>query len=298
MPGTNKAKKTKIKLIDMKTKQKKQATPKKKSQVSKSSTSKSNSRKRANNIEMGQPTESEYIDKRRTLDPLREELAELVGEANQRVRELRSNDLLLSRALSEAEQSRTEKYKEKFTDLFNVTPTMGRRELNREFARVEAFLGDYTSTVEGAYSFTSGFGRGLFGAQWRADGGGGYDPTRVTKEQADIVFNLYGRILANAGGWSFVMAHARNLSTSLIQYGSENIINQIFDMVKEQGDFVDEKSIIEKVGDNVDYMIEMSKNLAEQQRSGIRLNSVEDEQDYQDRIARHNWSIYRKGLKK
>ena len=88
---------------------------------------------------------------RRTLDPLREQLQVLVNQANQRVDEL-TNQNLKSRALEEARRSllrSPSRIDDMKAGILFRSDLSNREKINRELARVHAFLNDYTSAVDG-----------------------------------------------------------------------------------------------------------------------------------------------------
>lgn len=165
------------------------------------------------------------------LDPLREKLAVLVDQANARVYQLRNaNKPVESRALIEAERTKARQYsrdneEELFKSQFSRT-----RELKREYARVQAFLNDYTSTLEGAQNWSTNLAdlKGAFGSQWRATTGKNYDTSRINEDVAKEAFRLYRMTVEAAGGWERAVGIFHGVE-GILGYGSENLINAIYD---------------------------------------------------------------------
>lgn len=286
MPKSKVSKKPKIKLTQETTKSQ-NIKPAKSSKSSSSSSSKSsNSAKKA-------PRES--------LAPIRAQLEVLTAQANERVNALVKSGLP-SRALMEAQ--RTMSAHNKREDQVFTSNQPRKRDLEREFARVQAFLTDYTSVVEGAKDFTGALTHGLFGAQWRANGGGGYDPNRVTAEQADAVFEIYHEVLSREGGWERVMSYFRASSNGLVEYGSENLINAIFDMVKNQPfealtkrtrqDIIDDA--VNKTADFVDTIIETYDRMKDAQLLGLDAGQLGIDPDFERRQKHWQWKLERERL--
>lgn len=172
-----------------------------------------------------------------SLNPLREELAVLVDRANARVADIPNN--IISRAREEAVRtllkspSRQAELEQGI--LFN-SQLKTRKQIMKEFARVNAFLNDYTSTQRGAYQFNKEMQslsnlKGAFGAKWMAETGKGYDTSRIDEDVAKNTFKIYRRIVERAGGWERAIGFAQG-KESLIGYGSENLIIAIYDMVQ------------------------------------------------------------------
>lgn len=177
----------------------------------------------------------------RTLDPLREQLSVLVEQANERVRRLEDMNYdrtvqgkkpLVSRAQEEAIRSMMRQSKRVGDDVLFRADLTTRREINREFARVHAFLNDYTSTPEGANDFKSKLStyKGAFGSQWQDEYGERYDKSRIDSDKASLAFDIYRRVVEAAGGWERAVGIFQG-KESLIGYGSENLIIAIYDMV-------------------------------------------------------------------
>lgn len=237
---------------------------------------------------------------KRTLDPMREQLAVLTKKANEMYNRQRTTTEM-SRAALEAERTMNAEGKRHFNETFepfnaNQKTSKG---INRELSRVMAFLTDYTSEIEGGMAENT-HERGLFGGQWRKMGYAGYDESKVTKEDADMVFDIYHRLLEQEGGWQRVVGYFKAVNPGIIDYGSENIINAIYDMVQNQDEIwappgMDkEGAILAKAVDMVETMIDSYMNIAMLQRSGKDYGNIEDDPEDAERRRRvYEWQLAR-----
>jgi len=295
----NKAK-PKIKTTDSgSTTSKSVAKPKKAKTSGKSSGRGSSNKKRASK-KSGSTTQ------RKSLDPAREKLNVLTTEANRRYHELKETGSL-SRAVMEADRSLTKSHREKYFDtndeLFtsNLSST---REINRELARTLTFLNDPTSLSAGSEIYEKELGEGLFGAQYRANGGPGYNEDLVSKADADMVFDIYHRIIEHGGGWEMVVGYFQMMNPGLIEFGSENIINAIYDMVKNKDQIklsegIDDVSgeIIKRTNELIDNMKEVYSNLSKLQLSGNDYGSILTDKEIQTNQAYISYIMSQKNKK-
>lgn len=166
----------------------------------------------------------------RPLDPLREQLQVLVAEANKRANKLIDNGYE-SRALEEAKRTLSPSRRAENDTLFKSN-LRDKRQINREFARVNAFLNDFTSLSRGAemYKKTISNAASLFGGQWVEKTGERYNTDVVSAEDAARVFDIYNRVIEQGGGWERVVGFFRDPNTK-IAFGSDVLIAQIYDMV-------------------------------------------------------------------
>ena len=243
-------------------------------------------------------THKSYADRKKQSEKLqqyRQQLDILVKEANSRVDRLANMKRVQSRALDEAR--RTVPESRKSDDLF-TSELRTEAQIKRELSRVMAFLGDYTSLARGAEDFTEDLtSAGLFGGQYRANGGPGYDDSVVDPEVGDKVFDIYHRVLEVEGGWSRVMGYFKANSGGLVEYGSENLINAIYDMVSNFGtsDRATEK-IINRATKMIDNMINSYKDMAVLQRSGVDYGFLGNDEFAEDRRNRWEFDMKKKGL--
>ena len=236
----------------------------------------------------------------RSLNPLRVQLAELVEMANLRVAQL--NDAgVESKALDEATKTRRKVHKEMGEGIVFTSQVSSMREFNREFARLQKFLTDATSTVSGAETFRNGLTHGLFGGQWRVDGGYGADPSVVSEETAKKVFDIYHRAVERAGGWEQTIGFMYASRGGMTEYGSENLINAIYDMVEGGGEVgMSEDDLIAMYIAKAAEMIETSKNTVERINELIKFGEdygyVEKDAEREERINTWQWKIKRENL--
>ena len=242
---------------------------------------------------------------KRTLDPMRAQLAVLTQKANEMYNKQRTTTEM-SRAALEAERTMNAEGKRHFNETFepfnaNQKSSKG---INRELSRVMTFLTDYTSGIEGGMAENE-HAKGLFGGQWRKMGYAGYDETRVTKEDADMVFDIYHRLLEQEGGWQRVIGYFKAVNPGIIDYGSENIINAIYDMVQNKEEIwappgMDkEGAILAKAIDMVETMIDSYQHIAILQRSGKDYGNIEEDPDDADRRRRvYEWNLAREKYRK
>lgn len=233
----------------------------------------------------------------RSLDPAREKLRVLTEQANQIYWQQKTAGGI-SKAVLEAERTLTPSHREKYFetngDLFSYDlPTT--REINRELGRVMTFLTEYNQIYSGVNPEDVKQSKGLFGAQWRAGEGRGYDETRVSQEDAEMVFDIYHRVLEAGGGWERVIGYFRLMNPGLIDYGSENLINSIYEMVQNRDYIVPSEGndvtgeIIARSLDMIDRMKDTYEQLAELQRSGNDYGSILSDRELQLNQAYWNY---------
>ena len=226
--------------------------------------------------------------KRMSLAPAREKLQVLVDQANAIYqRQMQSGQISI--ALLEAERTRVKVHKES-GEMFTANQKRI-RDINREIGRVMTFLTSYNQVGE----YGSTHETGLFGAQWRAEEGPGYDVTRVSQRDAEMVFDIYHRVIEAGGGWERVIGYFRLMNPGIVDYGSENLINSIYDMVQNQeylslsegNDVTGE--IIARSLDMIETMRQTYESLAELQRSGNDYGSILTERELEHNKAYWNF---------
>ena len=194
----------------------------KRKSYSKKSSSKKSSAKKSASKKNSKP--------RVSLNPLREQLKVLVDQANLRAQIINDNGWV-SRAVQEAQRTlKRQSSRVEDENLFR-SDLRTRQQINREFARVQAFLGDYTSTIQGAENFNTDLSslKGAFGSKWREKTGVNYDTSRIDESIASETFEMYRRITEAAGGWERAVGVFQG-KESLIGFGSETLITNIYDM--------------------------------------------------------------------
>ena len=169
------------------------------------------------------PSKKSRILHRVSLDPLREELQVLVDMANERAQGLIESGKN-SRALLEAQRTLATQYTRSQDVLFR-SDLKTRPQIYREFARVHEFLNDYTSTVEGAANWETDLNR--WTGKWRDDYG------EQNFELRKQTFDIYRRVIEVAGGWERAVGLLQG-KEKLTGFGSENLINNIYDMLENE----------------------------------------------------------------
>lgn len=258
-------------------------------------------------------TSKKKVKLRKSLDPLREELKVLATQANLMVKELKESGYGdESRALAEARRTAIRFHTE---DQLFTSDLPRSRDAGREIARIRQFMTDPTSTVEGTQKELYGLTRSLFGGQYRADGGYGANPAFVDEETALRVYEVYRNALEAQGGYQRVMGWLRAKYNGLQDYGSENLINAIYDMVTNTSDNaiaatitgwsdrggITEKERIEywsiKAAQLVDDMIEESQRFSDLQQLGMDygiLSSKDKEERLKTQIWRNKMDVIEK----
>ena len=268
---------------------KRKTTPKKSS--AKKSTSKKSSAKKSTTKKKSKP--------RVSLNPLREQLKVLVDQANARANAI-NNQGLLSRAVQEAQRSLKKQSKRVDDNQLFRSDLKTRREINREFARVQSFLGDYTSTITGAQNFDGELKsltdlKGAFGGKWKETTGENYDTSRIDRSIATETFEIYRRVTEAAGGWERAVGLFQG-KESLIGYGSETLITNIYNMLVNHED---EENIYNIARDMIETGVKTYADMAKKQISDYDYGIVFDDEEAQARRNYYNWRrSYKFGRKK
>ncbi len=119
----------------------------------------------------------------------------------------------------------------------------------------------------------------------------------MTKEVGEQVFDIYGKVLAQEGGWERVMGYFKANSGGLIEYGSENLINAIYEMTVQLGTSdAAQEEIINRAKSMIDDMIDSYKEMAVKQRAGVDYGLIGYDETADDRRNHWQWSMHRKGL--
>lgn len=236
---------------------------------------------------------------RTNLKPLREQLEILVSEANRRVNELTTAGLPQSRAMEEAARTAIRFHRDESNEIVNMfTSDLHRMtDIAREFARVQRFLSDETSTIGGAKREKDDIQTGLFGGQYRAMYGTGYDITRVSKEEGDLALEVYHKVLEFGGGWEAVISHLRATNMGLTQYDSEQLIQEIYDMITSgMYDNDDSDDLAARAYARVREIIKFNDQMAERQRLGINYGILPSELDA-EKYDRYVWREEKRKMK-
>lgn len=223
---------------------------------------------------------------RRSLDPIREQLDILVKEANSRVERLIESNVQ-SRALLEAQRTfKRLRSRNEREGLFK-SDLKRRRDINREYARVNQFLTDITSTPEGVLKDSKVIEtslKGAFGAQWKNVYGVNYDKSRIDEDMAKDAFRIYRQLSEEFGGWERISGIYQGIE-GLIGYGSEVLINSIYDMVRNN---FQEESIMVIGREMIESAERRFEIMAEKMVSDYDYGSVFSDEEA---IARRSWIL-------
>lgn len=215
---------------------------------------------------------------KRSLEPLREQLRVLVDQANKR-----ANDILVagkpSRAIDEARRSWEKMPSRRGDDTLFKSELKTRRQINKEFARVHSFLNDYTSTLQGADDLTTNIHR-LEGSWGKA-----FNPEVRDEAITSKTFEIYRKVVEAAGGWERAVGLIKG-KESLIGYGSENLINNIYDMIENN---YDEGDIMSIALEQVEAGIKAYEEMAEKQVSDYDYGVVFDDESAMERKNFYIW---------
>ena len=210
-----------------------------------------------------------------SLKPLRDELEVLVNQANNRVHALIESGLP-SRALLEAQRTWARQTSRANEDELFKSDLKSRRQIDREFARVHEFLNDYTSTVRGAKNLQSDFDR--FSGHWKT----GEDMDEKLRAKT---FEIYRKVVEAAGGWERAIGLLQG-KESLTGYGSENLVNNIYDMLENE---YSEGLIIQIALEQVESGIKAYEEMAERQVSDYDYGIVFDDETAKERREFYTW---------
>ncbi len=210
-----------------------------------------------------------------SLDPLREELKVLTDMANERAQKLIESGKN-SRALLEAQRTLAAQWTRSQDELFSSN-LKTRPQIYREFARVHEFLNDYTSTVEGAGNFETDLNR--WTGKWRDDYG---EQDLVLRSNT---FEIYRKVIETAGGWERAVGLLQG-KEKLTGFGSENLINNIYDMLENNFSEESIKEIaLRQIQAGADTYAQMAKN----QRLNYDYGIVFDDDSVTARRAFFSW---------
>lgn len=204
----------------------------------------------------------------------------LTDRANERVEAL-VNQQLPSRALNEARRTLARQSSRIDDETLFKSDLKYRKQINREFARVQAFLDDYTSTLQGAYDFATDLSdlKGAF------KGRQGFDSEKLDEDILAEVFDTYRRVTEAAGGWERAVGVFQG-KESLTGFGSEVLINNIYDMIYNNMDQGDTIAISLQMIDEANQNYE---EMAKRQVSGYDYGIVFDDETAEERRKFYTW---------
>lgn len=229
-----------------------------------------------------------------SLKPLRAQLEVLVNQANARVNSLIESGVS-SRALVEAQRTLLRKSSRRDDAQLFRSDLKSRRDINSEFARVQTFLNDYTSTPGGVETVNTSLSKlkGAFGGEWQSITGKNYDTSRIDEDIAKDVFELYRLTVEAAGGWERAVGIFQG-KESLVGYGSENLINAIYDMKINN---FDDSDILNRALYLVEEGNKAYEEMSSRQVSGYDYGIIFDDETATQRRNYYRWrKEYRKNV--
>lgn len=178
--------------------------------------------------------------RRRPVKEVQKQFKDLQKQAMDRVRELRQKKLLeYSRAYQAALASKP-KTSNTRRALFHVEDRSSYKDIRREVARMQEFLNDDTSTVEGTMwamkelELYQKYG-GAFGKGWKAETGVTYDTSRINEDYARTAYKIFRYLEEMKGSYQLMYGEGT--------YDSDSLMLSIYDMVVERDIKLDEDGI-------------------------------------------------------
>ena len=178
--------------------------------------------------------------RRRPVKEVQKQFKDLQKQAMDRVRELRQKKLLeYSRAYQAALASKP-KTSNTRRALFHVEDRSSYKDIRREVARMQEFLNDDTSTVEGTLwamkelELYQKYG-GAFGKGWKAETGVTYDTSRINEDYARTAYKIFRYLEEMKGSYQLMYGEGT--------YDSDSLMLSIYDMVVERDIKLDEDGI-------------------------------------------------------
>lgn len=179
--------------------------------------------------------------RRKPLKEMQKEFLNLEKIAMSRVKELRGKKMLgVSRAYQNALETKPKTSKER-RPLFYVKDRNSYKALRKEIARMQEFINDISSTIEGArwtaeeLELTRKYG-GAFGKKWaQINKGKTFDPSRINEEYARSAWKIFRYLEEMKGAYGLMYGEG--------SYDSESLIISIYDMVVERDVRLDEDGV-------------------------------------------------------
>lgn len=194
-----------------------------------------NSRK--SNSKSSRRIKSKKRQNNKSLKPIRQRLQSYVDLANQRVEEIAASGRY-SPALEKAQSSQLARYRETEYNLFDISDKKRYTDIVREAGRLMEFLRAETSTISGIDRFEQSIQsptKGNIGGQWQTIAGKSYNPSSIDSKTLSIAGSVYRRLEER---------YAR-LFVGATQYGSENLISELYDFISQSSEWIGENAIVE-----------------------------------------------------
>lgn len=178
--------------------------------------------------------------RKKPIKEVQKQFKELQAKAMERVRELRKNKMLdYSRAYQNALATKPKTTNTRRA-LFHIEDRTSYKEIRREVARMQEFLNDETSTVEGAKWSTQEltlyqkYG-GAFGRGWYETYGVTFDKSRITEDYAKTAYKVFRYLEEMKGSYDLMYGEG--------SYDSDSLMISIYDMVVQKDIKLDEDGI-------------------------------------------------------
>lgn len=178
--------------------------------------------------------------RKKPIKEVQKQFKELQAKAMERVRELRKNKMLdYSRAYQNALETKPKTTNTRRA-LFHIEDRSSYKEIRREVARMQEFLNDETSTVEGAKWSTQEltlyqkYG-GAFGRGWYETYGVTFDRSRIKEDYAKTAYKVFRYLEEMKGSYDLMYGEG--------SYDSDSLMISIYDMVVQKDIKLDEDGI-------------------------------------------------------
>lgn len=178
--------------------------------------------------------------RKKPIKEVQKQFKELQAKAMERVRELRKNKMLdYSRAYQNALATKPKTTNTRRA-LFHIEDRTSYKEIRREVARMQEFLNDETSTVEGAKWSTQEltlyqkYG-GAFGRGWYETYGVTFDKSRISEDYAKTAYKVFRYLEEMKGSYDLMYGEG--------SYDSDSLMISIYDMVVQKDIKLDEDGI-------------------------------------------------------
>ena len=178
--------------------------------------------------------------KKRPIKEVQKQFKDLQAKAMARVKELRKNKMLeYSRAYQTALETKPKTTNTRRA-LFHIEDRSSYKEIRREVARMQEFLNDETSTVEGAKWSTQEltlyqkYG-GAFGRGWYETYGVTFDKSRISEDYAKTAYKVFRYLEEMKGSYDLMYGEG--------SYDSDSLMISIYDMVVQKDIKLDEDGI-------------------------------------------------------
>lgn len=220
-------------------------------------------------------------EKRRNLSEIRDKFRSLIKAAAEKYDELVNSAHEIMPAVYDATRTKSKNA----DDIFSIDDKHRFREIQREVRRAQKFLREVSSDDYDTLDYRMNNYTKLhrFGGDFKDAFGESYDTNVIQKDLAEVSFDIYHRVESD-------------LPRDVLNFGSENLINAIYDMVvAENGS--GETYIAQKQLQLVDYLRELylekgiraDKELMHQESEYGLLSESKSAKDFYLKLAEKYW---------